>query len=152
MTKYILAFLGIIIVGVIVIILFSSGGFLSKSATASFGSQKVTLEVVDTQQSREKGLSGRALLKENQGMLFLFDEPAIPVFWMKGMKFPIDIIFLNNNKIVTIYKDAPAPKTTTETPTIYYQPSYPSNKVIELKAGASDKYKLKVGDIVKLSL
>lgn len=152
MTKYILAFLAFIIAGVLLIILFSSGGLLSKKATATFGSQKVTLEVADSEKAREKGLSERASLADNRGMLFLFDEPGIPAFWMKGMKFPIDIIFLNNKKIVTIYKNVQPPKTTSEIPTNYYQPTYPSDKVIELKAGAADKYNLHTGDTINLSL
>jgi uncharacterized membrane protein (UPF0127 family) len=152
MTKYILALIAFIITGVLLIILFSSGGLLSKKATATFGSQKVTLEIADSEKAREKGLSDRATLAENHGMLFLFDEPGIPAFWMKGMKFPIDIIFLNNKKIVTIFKNVQPPKTTSEIPTNYYQPTYPSDKVIELKAGATDKYKLHTGDTINLSL
>jgi uncharacterized membrane protein (UPF0127 family) len=152
MTKYILAFLAFIIAGVIIIILLSSGGLLAKKATATFGSQKVTLEVADSEKAREKGLSERATLADNQGMLFLFDEPGIPAFWMKGMKFPIDIIFLNKNKIVTIFKNVSPPRTTSEIPTNYYQPSYPSDRVVELKAGASDKYNLHTGDSINLSL
>lgn len=152
MTKYILGFIIFIIVGALLIILLSNSGILGKKATATFGNQKVTLDVADTAKTRETGLSGRNSLAENKGMLFLFDEPGIPTFWMKGMKFPIDIIFLNSDKIVTIYKNVPAPKTTTEMPSAYYQPTYPSDKVIELKAGAADKYNLRQGDTLKLSL
>jgi len=152
MTKYILAFLALIIVGVLVIILVSSGGLLTKKATATFGSQKVVLEVADSEKSREIGLSNKSSLADNRGMLFLFDEPKIPAFWMKGMKFPIDIIFLNDKKIVTIYKNVQPPKNADEIPTDYYQPTYPSDKVIELKAGGSDKYNLRTGDTVNLSL
>lgn len=152
MTKYLLAFIALIILVVVVVLLISPGGLLTKKATATFGSQKVILDVADTEKSREIGLSGRASLAENTGMVFLFDQPSTPTFWMKGMKFPIDIIFLNNKKIVTIYKNVKPPKTTTEIPTSYYTPTSPSDTVIELKAGASDKYKLKTGDSIKLSL
>ncbi len=152
MTKYILGFIIFVIVGALIIVLLSSSGILGKKATATLNGQKVTLDVANTEKLRETGLSGRNNLNDNQGMLFLFDEPGIPTFWMKGMKFPIDIIFLNSNKIVTIYKNVPAPKTTTETPNTYYQPTYPSDKVIELKAGASDKYNLHQGDTINLSL
>ncbi|CAN5199841.1 hypothetical protein BH09PAT1_BH09PAT1_7920 [soil metagenome] len=152
MTKYILGFIIFIIVGALVIILLSNTGILGKKATATFGTQKVTLDVADNEKSRETGLSGRSSLADNKGMLFLFDEPGIPTFWMKGMKFPIDIIFLNTDKVVTIFKNVPAPATTTETPNTYYQPTYPSNKVIELKAGAADKYNIHEGDTIKLSL
>ena len=153
MNKYILGFIAFIIIVIgAVILLSSSGGLLGKKTTVTLAKQKVTLDVADTEKARETGLSGRNSLSDNQGMLFLFDEPSIPSFWMKGMKFPIDIVFLNNNKIVTIFKNVPAPKTVTETPNVYYQPSSPSDKVIELKAGMADKYNLHQGDTIKLSL
>lgn len=152
MTKYILGFIIVIIVAALVVVLLSKTGILGKKATATFGDKKVTLDVADTEQTREKGLSGRSSLADDHGMLFLFDEPGLPTFWMKGMKFPIDILFLNNDKIVTIYKNVSAPKTTTENPKEYYQPTYPSDKVIELKAGAADQYNLKQGNTINLSL
>src|SRR4051812_35678814 len=105
MTKYILGFIVFIIIIALVVVAVSSGGLFGKKATATFGSQKVSLDVANTPKSRELGLSGRNSLADNKGMLFLFDEPGLPSFWMKGMKFPIDILFLNNNKIVTLYKN-----------------------------------------------
>ncbi|HVZ59092.1 MAG TPA: DUF192 domain-containing protein [Patescibacteria group bacterium] len=153
MRKFIIGFIVVLIVIIGGIFLAGSKSSLfGKKATATFGSTKITLDVADTEQKRETGLSGKTGLSDNQGMLFLFDEPGIPSFWMKGMKFPLDIIFLNNNKIVTIYKNVPAPKTTTEIPTTYYQPTAPANKVLELKAGSADKYNLHNGDAVQVSL
>lgn len=148
-----LIFIGfLIVVAVTVIFLSTRGSLFGKKAEATFGETKVSLDVVDTPETREKGLSGRNSLADDKGMLFIFDEPTIPSFWMKGMKFPIDIIFLNDNKIVTIHKNVPQPKTTTELPTAYYQPDSLVNRTIELKAGMADKYNLKVGDTVDIAL
>lgn len=154
MNKLILGFIALVIITLGVFILFGSknNSFFGKKANVTFAKTVITLDVADDEKEREAGLSGRNSLNDNQGMLFLFDELSIPVFWMKGMEFPIDIIFLSNDKIVTIFKNVPAPATVTETPNIYYQPTAPSDKVIELKAGASDKYNLHEGDTVKVSL
>jgi len=153
MNKYIIGFIGIVIIIALAVVLVGSQiGLLGKKAVLQLGAAKIQLDVADTETKREIGLSGRGSISETQGMLFIFDSPTVPSFWMKGMKFPIDIIFIKDKKIVTIYKNAPAPKTVTEIPTGYYQPTAPIDSVIELKAGASDKFNLREGNTLKLSL
>jgi hypothetical protein len=153
MNKYIIGFIGfIIIIALAVVFLGSQAGLFGKKAVLQVKTTKIQLSVADTEAKREIGLSGRSSLSDTQGMLFIFDSPTVPLFWMKGMKFPIDIIFLKDKKIVTIYKNAPAPKSTTEIPTTFYQPASPIDSVIELKAGASDTFNLREGDALKLTL
>lgn len=53
-----------------------------------------------------KGLAVKNQLEENEAMLFVFDDPAEHSFWMKDMKFPIDIIWLDSDgKVVHIEKN-----------------------------------------------
>lgn len=40
----------------------------------------------------------KSSLKENEGMLFVLNSSSRGGFWMKDMKFPIDVIWLNENK------------------------------------------------------
>ena len=107
---------------------------------------KVTVAV--SQQEQEIGLSKTKSLQQDQGMIFLFQKPGYYSFWMKDMKFPIDIIYINQDTIVTIKENAQPPKNDTENPTIY-SPTEPSNKVLEIQAGLSQKYNFKNGDKVK---
>jgi len=61
------------------------------------------IEIADTPEEHMQGLSGRKSLPENTGMLFIFDEPSRPGFWMKDMHFPIDIIWIDEDwRIVKI--------------------------------------------------
>lgn len=69
----------------------------------------------------------------NEAMLFLFDHPSTYAFWMKDMKFPIDIIWLKDNTVVDIDSDVPVPKEAGEPPR--YHPSVPINRVLEVRAG-----------------
>ncbi|MFH0702946.1 MAG: DUF192 domain-containing protein [bacterium] len=78
----------------------------NKELTAMINNKKVVLEVADTDLLREKGLMRRNTLKENSGMIFLFDYPDYVNFWMKNVKIPLDILFINGDKIVNIYKEA----------------------------------------------
>lgn len=109
--------------------------------------QKITVDIADTMATRAKGLGGRDGLNNNQGMLFIFNNSAYQTFWMMGMRIPIDIIWLQDDKIVDITENTPAPRAgELNLPT--YKPSQKANKVLELKAGWVEQFKVKIGDRV----
>ncbi len=112
--------------------------------------QIVVAEVINKAKDREQGLSGRTDIGINEGMLFLFDEPGIYGFWMKGMKFPIDIIWIAGDKIVGVEENAaPEPGTDEKQLKVYY-PAEPVNKVLELKAGRAELLRAEIGNEVKI--
>ena len=81
------------------------------------------------------------------GMLFLFDERQVRNFWMKNMNFPIDIIWIDNGKIVNISKNL-LPEG--EKPQKTYNSIYPVNYVLEVIAGFCDENNILIGDNVKI--
>jgi len=108
----------------------------------------VNVEIKDTPEERTLGLMFRESLDEKEGMLFIFEQPAEYSFWMKNMKIPIDIIFLNENKeIVTIHSSVPP--CVSESCELYH-PSGPALYVVEVKAGFSERHGLKEGDKVDI--
>lgn len=121
----------------------------SKTPTATINNHTFKLEVAKTQKEKGVGLSTKSTLEQNVGMLFPFDKPGYYPFWMKNMKFPIDIIFIRNGRIVTIHKNIKPPRNPNENPPIYNSKE-PADIVLEINAGLSEKYKFKRGDIVKL--
>lgn len=92
----------------------------------------------------EKGLGGRESLKPLHGMLFLFNHKDPYPFWMAGMKFPLDFIWIDGNKIVEITKNVPVRDADNRIPRII--PNEPVDKVLEINAGETDLYNIKVGD------
>ena len=64
----------------------------------------VQAEVADTDASRQQGLMFRENLPEGQGMLFVFGTEGRYGFWMKNMKFPIDIIWIDQEKKIVDMK------------------------------------------------
>ncbi len=118
-----------------------------KSPKALINNHTFELRVADSQKEREIGLSETKSLPQNQGMIFIFEKSDYHSFWMKNMKFPIDIIYINNDKIVTI-KDNVQLLKKDENP-IVYAPTEPSDKVLEISAGLARAYKFKKGDKVK---
>jgi uncharacterized membrane protein (UPF0127 family) len=69
-------------------------------ATVIVGDIEVEAEIADTSALQSRGLGYRDGLASGTGMIFLFDEPAPHSFWMKGMRFCLDIIWLADNQIV----------------------------------------------------
>lgn len=57
----------------------------------------VTVDIADSPAEREKGLMGREDLKADTGMLFVFKNPQMLLFWMKNTKVPLDIIFFDSD-------------------------------------------------------
>lgn len=107
---------------------------------------RIRVVVADTQAERAAGLSGYAGLPEDAGMLFVFAEPTQPSFWMKGMRFSIDIIWISYVTVVQI--DASAPPPSQDTPDDQlprYRPTQPITHVLELPAGAAERYGITVG-------
>jgi uncharacterized membrane protein (UPF0127 family) len=100
--------------------------------------------VADTNELRTQGLSGFSGLEMNEAMLFKFNNEGYWSFWMKGMKFSIDMIWLNaSSTIVSIEKNV-SPNTYPRN----FSPKAPAQYVIEVLAGTVDRVGLKVGDKV----
>lgn len=111
---------------------------------------QVLVEVVDTPEAIQKGLSGRLNLDADKGMLFLFPEAKIYKFWMPDMYFPIDIIWISGGKIADIDENVPN-EFDSQNP-IFYFPSRPVESVLEVNAGFVRKHNVKIGDSAKLFL
>lgn len=120
------------------------------TATAIVNGKTIQLLVADTDEAKQIGLSETESLPKDHGMLFQFKSPNYYSFWMKNMRFPIDIIYLNNNKVVTILENVQVPKDS-ETPPIYNSDEL-ADTVIELNAGMSQEYNIQKGDTVQINL
>lgn len=124
--------------------------FRENQPTATINGHTFIIEIAKTTQAQEVGLAKYNSLPTNKGMYFPFPHPGMYQFWMKDMQFPIDIIFIQNDKITDIFSSVPSPeKGQTLLPT--YGPSSPINAVLEINAGLSQKYGFKKGDKIKLT-
>lgn len=153
MKKILLAYGALILVIVLVAFVKFKGGVIfpnfAQSPTAEINNVKVTLMVADDEEEMQKGLSKRKELKENTGMIFLFEKSGKYSFWMKDVEFPLDIIYLQGDTIIDIKKNVP-PQAGNEGVLPVYVPVADSNRVLEVNGGFSDKNRLKVGDKITL--
>ena len=97
--------------------------------------------------TRRKGLSIVSSLERNQGMLFLFPIEGVHRFWMKGMRFPIDILWFNANGELCDIKERAKPE---DYPTTY-TPECISSYVLEIPARSVKAFHLEKGDTINLS-
>lgn len=72
------------------------------------GDKEYNVTCARTEEERVKGLQGVTELKEDEGMLFFFNEPQTVGFWMKDTKVPLDIIFIDEDmEVISIYQGEP---------------------------------------------
>jgi|SRR3989338_4612398 len=109
------------------------------------GTSTIMVEVVDTKEKRDKGLSGRERLPKGEGMLFVFEEPNFYTFWMPDMRFAIDIIWISSEKRVVDITPGVPPDSYPQ----LFSPEEPAQYVLEVPAGVVMKEGWGVGDSVQ---
>lgn len=102
----------------------------------------LTVEVASTPRLRALGLGNRDALAADAGMLFAFDEPGTYGFWMKDMRFPIDMIWLRDGEVVGVDADVPVGS---EADLPVYRPDVPVDRVLETNAGFAKAHEITVG-------
>ncbi|OGZ31936.1 MAG: hypothetical protein A3H02_00415 [Candidatus Niyogibacteria bacterium RIFCSPLOWO2_12_FULL_41_13] len=139
-------FLKYLIVFIVIVGFFA---FLSRENEPAFqkikiGETIISVELADDSPKQTRGLSGKDKLKENNGMLFIYDKPEIRSIWMKDMKFPIDIIWVDENKKIIGVENGVKPESY---PKSFESPG-PVKYILETNSGFAEKYGLKPGALV----
>jgi uncharacterized protein len=112
---------------------------------------ELVADIAATSDQQSEGLGVKDSLNENEAMLFPFKKESQHTFWMKGMKFPIDIIWIDSDKEVVHIEpsldpcipDSPCPTYTSDRRSLY---------VLETMAGFAQKYNVTEGTPVEFKL
>lgn len=132
-----------------VVVIFAAGlVYLMRSdgPRAIVGGTSVKILLADTPQKRTQGLSGRESLAHDEGMLFVFPEEDVYSFWMKDMRFSIDILWLNSaGEVVHVVENA-----SPESYPASFTPEKAATYVLELPAGFARLNNVVVGSVVTL--
>ncbi|MES2315546.1 MAG: DUF192 domain-containing protein [Patescibacteria group bacterium] len=112
--------------------------------SVNIGGVKVSVDLAQTSAEQELGLGGRSSLANDAGMLFIFNRPGKYYFWMKGMNFPLDMIWLSEDLHVIYIKKNAQPSGVLES----FGTDENSKYVLEVNAGFTDAHNIKVGDEV----
>jgi uncharacterized membrane protein (UPF0127 family) len=122
-----------------------SGG--RPAVAVNVGGATVHAEVAADSKARARGLSGRRSLAEGRGMLFVYPDHAGRTYWMKGMRFPIDIIWIDRGRVRGVQRDAPVPHGRLP----LYSSRGPADHVLEVPAGWARRHGTKRGDRVSIA-
>ena len=115
----------------------------ARGAALSIGAAHFCVETAASPLAWQRGLSERASLGERNGMLFIFPQEASSrTFWMKGMQFPLDMIWIRDHHVVGFESHivADGGARLIATPSV--------DEVLEVNAGAVDRWSIRVGDVV----
>lgn len=128
--------------------------FLPQSNTTSkleINGVTLNVEIADSESGRNKGLSGRESLATDSGMLFVFEKAERYVFWMKGMKIPLDFIWIKDDHVVDLLPNIQPPKSGEKDESLsVYSSKQEFNKVLEVNSGTINRLNIKIGDSIKL--
>lgn len=105
------------------------------------------VEVAVTGAQKQRGLGGRDTLQADHGMLFPYDHKEQYEFWMRGMRFPLDFIWIDGTVVADISENIPPPNAG-ERPLII-KPTVAVNTVLEVPAGTVQRLGISVGDTVE---
>ena len=148
--RVIKAMIVIMVLGVIVWAIFlRADQLITKRTILSIGTKTYQAEIANTDQLRQKGLSGRSILNDNAVMLFVFDEPDYHKIWMKNMHFSIDVLWLNENKKVVHIERQLQPD---DPPHKEYTTLVPAKYIVEMPAGQADELGVKIGSRVEFEI
>lgn len=146
--KWHLVLFAVILVSAIVFKIYQA---MWPKATVQIGGETFKVLVANTLQHQIEGLSNKKDMGAYGGMLFVFSDSGQHAMVMRDMNFPLDIIWLNGNKIVEIAPNLqPEPGRTDAQLTPFFS-SQPSNMVLELPAGFMERTGIKIGDTVEIT-
>ncbi len=122
-----------------------------ESAVVHIGNASYTVDLAVLPDERQQGLSGREHMAQDEGMLFVFEEERQLYFWMKEMRFPLDIIWIDSQcRLLEVAAEVPMPPPNASNEEIpRAQSPSPARYVLEVHAGEAARNGLQPGDPVE---
>ena len=120
-----------------------------QTAEITVGGVPLTVELAYQPADTSRGLGYRDSLEPGTGMLFLFPSPGPRSFWMRGMRFCLDIIWIEGGEVVGAAESVcPEPAGTPDSDLPSYTSPEPVTYVLEVPAGWLDAHRLGAGSPV----
>lgn len=116
--------------------------FQLSQAKLVMAGRQFEVELVNSEPARTNGLSGRSSLPPDNAMLFVFDTASTQCFWMKDMKFPLDIIWVDTDRRIVHIEENLSPDSYPQS----FCPHQPARYVIEVNAGVVQDTGIDIGD------
>jgi uncharacterized membrane protein (UPF0127 family) len=113
----------------------------------------IDVEAAITSEQSERGLGYRDALAADAGMLFDLHNTGVPTFWMKGMRFALDMVWIGEDeRVVAVTADVPPQPGATDEQLRRYSPDAPVRYVLELNSGAAARLGIAPGAQLSFTL
>lgn len=130
------------------IVLLVSGCVAGEETRVCLRGRCFLVEVPQTEEGKTTGLMFRERLDPDKGMLFVFDHEGEHVFWMRSVRIPLDIIWINSEMEV-VHISANEQPCGESCP--YIKPDNKAKYVLEINGGLSEEMELEVGDRAEIN-
>ena len=121
-----------------------------KKKEIRFVKKKLTAFIADTPRKMTVGLMFRKSIRQNECMLFAFPNDGQHPIWMRNMRFPLDIVWLDDKRRVVDFVESAKPSSGFDLSG--YKSKEQSRYVIELNAGFVRKNRVKIKDVAKFGV
>ncbi|MBI3256025.1 MAG: DUF192 domain-containing protein [Candidatus Andersenbacteria bacterium] len=147
-----LASAGIIILAAIITFLLSGTGACRdfSAGVVSTPTTNIKVAIAENHLDQARGLGGCKSLPKKTGMYFPYATKQNPVFWMKGMRMSIDIVWIADGKVVEVDAYIPPPTGQLDQDLIRYSAPRPIDAVLEVAAGKAKEYGLIPGAQIRI--
>jgi len=143
--KFVFPAFVILLIIVILVFIYQNNKNAEEISKVCIKDQCFSVELAKTPAEQAKGLSNRTSIDQSNGMLFIFQKADIYSFWMKDTLIPLDMIWINDNKIVYIERSA---QPCFETSCPIFNPNQTANYVLEINGNLASEYNISEGEIV----
>lgn len=141
-------FFAFVLAALAVVFLTCGGGDSTPKTKVHIGSAIIDAELADTVAEQSVGLAGRDVLDPDSGMLFVFPTPQRASFWMKDMRFPLDFVWITDDRrVAKVTEDVPIPGPEESELPLYFS-GQDVRFVLEINAGRVQELGISVGDAV----
>lgn len=118
-----------------------SNNMIFEETSVLIGEAAFRVEVADTPEAQGRGLAGREMLAPDRGMVFVFRAAGVHRFTMSGMRFPLDFIWIRENRVIGVTENAAAGVASIDPPGVV-------DTVLEINAGKAAEFGIEAGDAV----
>ncbi len=143
--SYTWLFIAVVVVAIVAIIAILIVGMMQPRVTVQLGDGVFKAQVARTDSELKRGLSGVSEFSKDQALLFVFPKDDTYGVWMKDMRIPIDIVWLDKNKKVIHAVSNATPESYPKT----FRPPKPARYIVELASGTIKTRAIKIGVIAK---
>ncbi len=121
-----------------------------ESKEIQIGEVNMSAFLADSPRKMTVGLMFRKSMKQNECMLFIFPNDRSHPIWMRNMRFPLDIVWLDSNRRVVDFVESAKPSSWHDFSG--YRSKAPSRYVIEFNAGFIRKNNIKINDAARFGI